>query len=415
MSVPVILIIEDQKSMADVIKENLQQETQYHILVAYSFEQAKKLIESGQQITVCITDLNLPDADEGATVPLLHKHNIATVVLTANYMEATRQKMYKERVADYVIKDGLSAIKYAVQTVINLVENSSHLIWVVSQPSKNSKRLIGLLNIHRYKVAMFENANEMVSMLHKKAPDLVILNEPSLMVDCDNVSFIQKVRSIYSQSQLPVLISEDNVDINQMIKLMKYGVNDFYNLKFTIEELYVRLQLNISLAKSYRQIEEISQTDSLTGLYNRRHFFKRADKVASFSDKRFAVMIDIDHFKSVNDTYGHDQGDIAIKITADQLKHHFDGFLVARFGGEEFCVFGVYEDFSEIKALCESFRVLIEERSKPETGVAFTVSIGLAMNSLDSIEKMISSADKALYQAKESGRNKVIVSANEHD
>lgn len=407
MNSPVVLIIEDQRSMADLIKENLLLETEYKVLVAHSYVQAKQVLDSDEKITVCITDLNLPDADEGATVPLLHAHNITTVVLTANFTEETRQKMFAERVADYVIKDGLSAIKYAVKTVINLVENEQHHIWMLSPLSKNSKRLMGLLHIHRYRVALFESEQELLNMLKNKLPDLLIINEPSLISEIHIVKLIQRIRSLYSQSQLPVLITEDQVDTNDMIKLMKYGVNDFYNIKLTIEELYVRVQQNISLTKSYRQIEKISQTDSLTGLYNRRFFFKRADIIRKMSENHFAVMIDIDYFKKVNDTYGHSKGDVAIKFVAQQIAAHFDGYLVARFGGEEFCVYGVCVPNNEVIDTCENLRKSIETHSKLETGMHFTVSLGVYLCTQDVTEKAISCADKALYDAKQSGRNQV--------
>ncbi len=392
--------------MADLLQDRLQKESGLPVLVAYTYAEAKAIVESDVQVLVCITDLNLPDADEGATVPLLHSHHITTVVLTADYTMETRKKMYKEKVADFVIKDGVAALNYAVKTVVTLVENASNHIWVLSLASKNSKRLMGLLNIQRYKVSLFEDAGQLLNALQVKTPDLIMLNEAEQLPGFSSVKFIQELRAKYSQSQLPVIVSEENADMCEVIKLMKYGVNDFYNLGLTVEELYVRLQVHLSLALSYKKIERISRTDSLTGLFNRRYFFEMAAKLDAGSANVFAVMLDIDHFKVVNDSFGHVKGDDAIVFTAKTIQDVFKDHLIARFGGEEFCIFGKCENVSDIEALCETVRSRIEEHSVSVLGLPLTISIGLSVDH-QSVEKLIIWADKALYESKDQGRNRI--------
>ena len=410
MSKPVILVIEDQKSMADLLTEQLKEQSGYEVLVAYNYSQAQNIIESRNDIVVCMTDLNLPDAPEGATVGLLQDHHITTVVLTGNYTDEARQKMYKQRVADYVIKDGMAAINYAIKTVVNLVENAQHSIWVLTPQTKNSKRLVGLLNIHRYRVSVFEDAKILKETLKSKSPDLLLMNETSMLEDFSRKSFVQDIRHHYTQNQLPVIISEESVEIFEVIRLMKYGVNDFYNHTFTVEELYVRLQMNISLALSYRKIEKISQTDPLTGLANRRFFFEKSREIISGNSKAFAVMFDIDFFKKVNDTYGHDKGDEAIIYTANMIKTVFKDFLVARFGGEEFCAFGSFTHIDEVLALCEKVRNRIENESESAIDVPINISGGVAYTQ-SKVEDLITGADQALYESKNSGRNQITLNA----
>lgn len=406
MEDPVILVIEDQKSMADLLQVQISEQAGLDTIVAYNYEQAEQIIQSRNDIVVCITDLNLPDAPEGAAVELLHKHHITTVVLTGNYSDETREEMFRQRVADYVIKDGLAAINYAVKTVVNLVENAEHTIWVLTPQTKNSKRLVGLLNIQRYRVSVFDDAAQLTETLKTKSPDLLIMNETSMFDEFSRKNFVQILREQYSQNQLPVIISEESVEITQVIRLMKYGVNDFYNHTFTVEELYVRLQMNISLALSYKKIEKISQTDPLTELANRRHFFEQASLIHSAKTHVFAVMFDIDFFKNVNDTYGHDKGDEAIVYTADVINAVFRNYLVARFGGEEFCVFGTYEQINEVLDLCELVRTKIAQESEAKIGVAISVSAGVSHDE-KTISDLISGADKALYQSKNNGRNQI--------
>lgn len=118
-------------------------------------------------------------------------------------------------------------------------------------------------------------------------------------------------------------------------------------------------------------------------------------------------MADIDHFKAVNDTYGHQKGDEAIVFVANQLKQVFKSYLVARFGGEEYCVIGELSSAEQILDLCETFREAVEQNALTETGVAFTVSVGLNIGGAD-LENAIFLADEALYAAKENGRNQVV-------
>jgi len=407
MTQKIILVIEDQKAMASLLQEKISQQTDLPVYVANCLVDAKKIIESDVDVVVCLTDLNLPDAEEGASVPLLRDNHITTVVLTANYTEETRQKMFQEKVADYVIKDGMAAIDYAVKTVISLVDNASIHIWLLSPQNKNSRRLIGLLNIQRYKVSVFEDEKLLLKTMETKAPDLLILSEVKSLENVAAVDFIQTVRADYSQSQLPIMLCGDHEDMAHLIKLMKYGMNDFYNLNFTAEEFYVRLSQNISQALSYKKIERISQTDALTGLYNRRYFFEKGKELYDANPEEvFAVMLDIDFFKKVNDTYGHQKGDEVIILVGNTIKEIFKDYLVARFGGEEYCVVGKQSQLNDVIELCEQVRQRIEDESGPKVDVPLTISVGLSSNQA-SLELLISTADEALYFSKESGRNQV--------
>lgn len=143
MAQKIILVIEDQKAMAGLLQQKIAEQIALPVLTAQSLKQAKAIIESDVEVLVCLTDLNLPDTEEGASVPLLAKNGITTVVLTADYTEETRQKMFNQHVADYVIKDGIAAINYAVRTVVALVENSDINIWLLSLDNhKVSRRLL---------------------------------------------------------------------------------------------------------------------------------------------------------------------------------------------------------------------------------------------------------------------------------
>lgn len=409
------LIIDDQKSITLLLKDQLQKLTSLPILTCHSLAEARELLDSDMNFVVCLSDLHLPDGEPGEAIELLHSRHITTVVLTATYNDKTRQEMFKQKVADYVVKDSPSAIHYAVQTAFRLYQNARRHIWLVtSWKSHFSSKLSGLLRVHRYQVTVFENNNEFLSALREKHPDLVLLEGSEACCDQGSTPYevVNRVRQSYTQNQLPILACETSANIATAIKLMKYGVNDFFNLEFTAEELYVRVKQNIEQTAAYKEIEHISRTDALTGLFNRGYFFRHGqwlfDQLQNHQKYFFVLMADIDHFKAVNDTHGHQKGDEAIQFVSQQIQDAFNQFLVARFGGEEFCVIGEVSDASEIEAFSETLRHRIEQQSPDALGLPLTLSQGLTYSG-QSLDEAIAKADKALYRAKESGRNRVEV------
>lgn len=408
----IILVIEDQKSIALYLQKRLSLVCRHPILTAGSVAEAKAIIDSEAKIVACMTDLNLPDGEEGATVTLLLERHIPTVVLTASYSDEMRQKMFDQRVADYVIKDGQSAIDYAVSAVVRLVNNANRMVWLLAVPSRTSNRLLGLLKIQRYPVCTFDSFKAIHKALASGAlPNVILLEGVEKVQDESIISFISAIRANYSTSQLPMILCEPTENVSFVIKLMKYGVNDFYNVDFSAEELYVRINQNIDQAQAYKEIERISQTDALTQLFNRGCFFRLGehyfDQLVRESSAYFVVMADIDHFKLVNDNHGHQKGDEAIVFTAQTMSRCFQGFMVGRFGGEEFCVLGKRDCSTSVLQCCERFREQVEAQSNEVTEVKFTVSVGLAFEGA-TLEAAINFADTALYTAKESGRNQVV-------
>lgn len=154
-----------------------------------------------------------------------------------------------------------------------------------------------------------------------------------------------------------------------------------------------------------RELAYLAHHDPMTGLYNRRYFFEAAAKMAG---PKAVAILDIDFFKKVNDTYGHDAGDAVIKTVAAQLNDHFGrDALVARFGGEEFCVLLPGADVLAAKSRFEALRASIE--GQKTQGIACTISIGVACGDEGNLDAQIKRADELLYQAKEGGRNRVII------
>jgi len=215
------------------------------------------------------------------------------------------------------------------------------------------------------------------------------------------------------------------------VRALDIGVNDYVTRPISQDELTARvttqLRRNHNLAQlrnSFQASLEMAVTDQLTGLYNRRYLASHLSAMfdrAYWTGRSLSVLIlDIDHFKRINDTYGHDVGDKVIQTFAERITGAIRGIdLACRYGGEEFLVAMPDTDINFANVVAERLREDIAgEKITLNQGrdvVEVTVSIGIASTDygtdVDTAQKLIKRADEALYQAKETGRNKVILSA----
>ncbi len=188
--------------------------------------------------------------------------------------------------------------------------------------------------------------------------------------------------------------------------------------RFLLDVFASKISLALANAIHYAKMisaEEAATTDFLTGLPNRRELISLGTSIlanARRNKQECAIaMIDIDHFKAINDTHGHDVGDVALKELAHILRERFrEGDVVARFGGEEFTVVAPGVDREKAHTLFESVRREVEEHAfgAGDTTIRMTVSIGVTLQT-GSLDEMIEKADGFLYAAKNGGRNRVVI------
>ena len=205
----------------------------------------------------------------------------------------------------------------------------------------------------------------------------------------------------------------DGVQIPCGVRLshVRYGTRDIIvayirDLRELIESMVMR-----------QQLEDIAYTDALTGVSSRRFFVERAEKALAASHEDnipyHILMIDLDYFKKVNDTYGHPVGDEVLKITATRMRHALrKDTLLARYGGEEFIVMLTHMDIASAVKTASRLHKSIEEAPYMTAGhtIPLTVSIGLAHKTCptQTLSVLIDHADQALYAAKRGGRNRVV-------
>ncbi len=214
---------------------------------------------------------------------------------------------------------------------------------------------------------------------------------------------------------IPIVFITANTDDESIGAAYDVGGSDYISKPIKRKEVLARVKTQLNLRKNILDLEFLASHDMMTGIYNRRKFFELAIPLFESGDgKLFAAMIDIDNFKSINDRYGHDTGDSAIKLVTktifEQLPAHA---VLGRMGGEEFAVVCGKCQKDEIVSLFEQIKnevAKLEIVSKEEI-IKFTISIGISAQeeSVKNLDELLKNADEALYGAKESGRNRVIL------
>ncbi|MBK5949804.1 GGDEF domain-containing response regulator [Rhodobium orientis] len=217
---------------------------------------------------------------------------------------------------------------------------------------------------------------------------------------------------ILAETRAPIyiIIMSSSRERSMLVEVLDSGANDFFRKPPLEAELHARMRSAERLLKAQREILWLSQTDSLTGVLNRRHFFSLlGEEIERLSgDPLSLVMLDIDRFKGINDRYGHDIGDKVIQSLAAQFNGRTGIF--GRVGGEEFCWALPGCPLSLAVDMAEEVRIAIESGvvASPLGPIRFTSSLGVAQHHAgDTVEDLSRRADEALYDAKESGRNRV--------
>jgi diguanylate cyclase (GGDEF)-like protein len=227
------------------------------------------------------------------------------------------------------------------------------------------------------------------------------------MPKMDGVELVTKIRETHSKNEIAIIGISSNGNSAMSAKFIKHGANDFLVKPFCEEELYCRLNHNIEFLEQIWHIKKSANTDFLTQLSNRRYLTEFIENLPSYQSKPMNLAIlDIDHFKRINDGFGHDVGDLALKHLAKILVKNFPVEIPARFGGEEFCIIDTTIPKKEFADKVDNLRLQIQNSPllNKERKIVITVSIG-CVNSNKSLREMLIDADTLLYKAKKSGRN----------
>ncbi len=292
-------------------------------------------------------------------------------------------------------------------------------ILIVDDTKTNISILMELLG-DKYDVVAALDGETALEIIQEEKIDLILLDIMMPEMDGYEVCSILKNDETYEAKDIPIIFITAITDENNIEKAYDVGGSDYVTKPFKPKELIARVRRELKLQSIIDHLEFISSHDIMTGIYNRRKFFELAENIFDKKDDNlYAIMIDIDKFKNINDTYGHPTGDKVIKLVASTISENLDkNVLFARLGGEEFAVVSYYDSYESAVKIAELLRIEVEKQevlSDDNNIIKFTISSGIAKISQDTqtIDELLKEADTALYDAKGSGRNKVIFRVKE--
>ena len=276
-------------------------------------------------------------------------------------------------------------------------------------------------------VLFAKNGREALEVFAEHQPAIVITDWT--MPDISGLELCQRIRRDFQQQYAYVILVTGNTNKEQVIEGLAAGADDYLTKPFHSGELVARvgvgrriIELHRQVEAKTRQLEELALTDPLTGLPNRRAIDIWADRQLSAAARHdfpiWVAMVDLDHFKRINDTYGHDAGDRVLKRFAELLRSNTrHSNICGRLGGEEFLLVLTHVDRTQAMVAVDRIRKCLEiEQFKFEGGTtAVTASFGVAGfrgSRAPAFNTLLTHADAALYTAKSKGRNRVEFDTN---
>lgn len=306
--------------------------------------------------------------------------------------------------------------------------NKMHVLVVDDNP-QNLKVLGNVLKESKdYSLAFAMSGEEALEYTKKIIPDMILLDV--MMPGMNGFEVCEKLAACPETEDVPVIFITAKSEPEDIVKGFNVGGVDYVTKPFNEAELLVRInthmelkqardlleEKNKELTEAYDKIEHLALTDMLTGIANRRNITNLMGKEASRSTRNGSnfslIMCDIDFFKNVNDTYGHDTGDYVLKRVAEIIQLSIrQQDIVARWGGEEFLIVLPETGMEPASSVAEKLRSTIESEKMEFGDHSFkvTMTFGVAIYEKElGIEKSIKKADDALYEGKQTGRNKVV-------
>jgi diguanylate cyclase (GGDEF)-like protein len=411
-----ILLVEDSRMFSAVLSHRLQTELGLNVKACSSRKALQEaLAEEGHGYTMAVVDLNLPDSPYGEALDCTIEHGIPAIVFTATFDIDTRNRVMQRNVIDYVLKDNEFALDNLVATVGRAISNRKTRVLVVDDIESARKVLVDLLLAQQYMVVEASSGLEALASLEAYG-DIELVVTDHHMPDMSGYELTRRIRHRFGSDKMRVIGVSSSNDRMLSASFLKAGASDFVYRPFVAEELQCRIANNVETLSQMKQLRAAAACDYLTGLYNRRYFYDNGPKLVNeclrLKTASSVAILDIDHFKRLNDTYGHEIGDKVLKAVASRLLAIFESSdnLLSRLGGEEFAILFPQMDSLAATKFCDEIRSDISRlkvaADDEELGV--TVSIGVAeIAGYETFENYLNAADQFLYMAKHKGRNQV--------
>ncbi len=451
-----VLVVDDIPTNVKLLEARLSAEY-YDVLTAYSGREALEVC-TNNDVDIILLDVMMPEMDGFEVCRRLKSdpstHHIPVVMVTALDQPSDRVKGLEAGADEFLTKPPddlqlLARVKSLVRLKILTDELRARARTSRQIAVEQSDIALSSISVEHGAILLVDDdARAAARIMEILSPrhDIEVLADPASvglkiadagfevalismgLKDFDPLRVVSQLRTLEQTRSLPIILIAEETDRPRVVRGLDLGVNDFIMRPIEKHELAARVHTQLRRQRYAMELREsvnltmaMAVIDELTGLYNRRYFDRHMsimlEKALSQGRELAVVMLDIDFFKSVNDTFGHSVGDQILKEFSLRLQRNIRGVdLACRYGGEEFVVLMPDTNRHQAQDVAERVRQAVAEKEfevAANRSVSITVSVGAAMNELsdDTPQTMLKRADMALYRAKNQGRNQVVFDA----
>jgi len=425
---PIILIVDDRIEDRDTLRDILA-EKEYRTVLAKDGYEAVGFAEKGN-FDVILLDIKMPKMDGIETMERIKEFrpDAGIIMMTGYSMEEFVEDSLRKGAYTCLFKPiDVEKMLEAIQKVRDLSKKFRREeqveILIVDDDPNYRETVADILEDEGYRVSKVETGMASIEEVKKKFFNVVLVDFK--LADITGLELAKKIKAIDKNSY--VILVTGHASLETALKaiemreeiygfVLKGGGRDPGHLKWTIKSAlreqrltWDKMEAENKLRRANRRLEELSITDDLTGIYNRRHFYEKLSEMTARA-KRYKLplsllMFDVDHFKSYNDTRGHLAGNRVLervgRIISEEIREVDWGF---RYGGDEFTVILPETSKKDATIVAERIRKSFEKSKFDET----TLSIGVAQYDLESeLDTLIKHADETMYKAKSKGGNRI--------
>ncbi|MEO1927954.1 MAG: diguanylate cyclase [Nautiliaceae bacterium] len=393
-----ILIVESNDIYAKLLKKSINKYLVFaECDTIHSF---KELLHISDSYDLYLCDCFLPDALNAEHIHYLLNKTKNIIILTNDDFQGIE---IKSEIIESIEKDDYRTIEYLINFIKRLHKNKSLNVLVVDDSIMMLEYKKNLLEKVFFNVFLATNGYEALKMLDKYEINMVIsdLDMPVM----DGCELLLNIRDKHSMSELPVIVISEYDNTKKFLRALKYGANDYIKKPFLKEEFILRVNNLFEIYENVMKIKKQAQIDPLTSAYNRLFLENYLDNMFNLHDLKSVVMLDIDYFKKINDTYGHQVGDSILKHFVKTIKQNIrKADYIVRYGGEEFLIYMPNTSKKEALFVVEKIRRSLQAFKN----IKYTFSAGIADEG-ETLSMMIKLADERLYKAKKNGRNRTVI------
>ena len=445
-----ILVVDDSQLIRMQIREDLE-EGGYEVIEAKNGLEAIIHAASPSPPDLITLDIEMPKMNGFETCRKLRDarysrfingedHRVPIIFITGNDTIEDRKKGFEMGAVDFIAKPFQ---KGEILSVANKILNPPLIFMgihaLVADDNIVARKIASLcLSREGIEVHEAEDGMQACEIMHKAGARMDIVITDLVMPNMDGMQLCRHIRQDLGRKNIPIIVLTATSDLSEILEVFKVGASDYLVKPFAKEELLARINVHIERNKVNRElretikllkeanekVEKMSILDPLTGCYNRGYLSKQIEieikRSIRYGKPLSIILSDIDHFKKVNDSFGHQAGDAVLIRFVEIIKSVIRSDLdwIARFGGEEFLIILPETTVSNAEIVAEKLRRMVSLEPICSEGVSIGITSSFGVAGIDpvtqsippSFEQLLKVADKNLYHAKKEGRNKVISS-----